>query len=137
MIKIDKNKCEGCGACVNVCPQGYIMKNNKAEIRNHDADCLKDAIDICPTGAIIDTNYSNSTDKYASITGRGRGSGTGGKGRGSRRGSGRGRNRKMRDGTGRGGYCVCPVCGYRENHKLYTPCCERICPQCKEPLIKE
>ncbi len=50
---IDKNKCTGCGACINVCPvSAIIMKEGKAEI---DMDkCIRcgKCHDVCPVDAI-------------------------------------------------------------------------------------
>jgi ferredoxin len=56
-IKIDKEKCLGCGSCTAVCPDVFEMDNeNKAHIKEgkEDADdqCVQEAIDICPVQAI-------------------------------------------------------------------------------------
>jgi len=32
MVKINKEKCIGCGACVAVCPEGFELKNGKAQV---------------------------------------------------------------------------------------------------------
>jgi len=52
MIKIDKELCIGCGACESVCPEGFKIINQKAEIKNSEAKCIKEAISICPVNAI-------------------------------------------------------------------------------------
>ena len=52
MTKIDKNKCLGCGACVSACSEGFEIINQKAEIKNSEAKCIKEAISICPVNAI-------------------------------------------------------------------------------------
>ena len=53
MVKIDREKCVGCGACANVCPDGIEMEDGKAKIKNENADCLNDAINVCPIRCII------------------------------------------------------------------------------------
>jgi NAD-dependent dihydropyrimidine dehydrogenase PreA subunit len=53
-IKIDKEKCIGCGNCVNVCLAGcFIIINKKAKIQTLD-ECMECASCwyICPEEAI-------------------------------------------------------------------------------------
>jgi len=52
MVKIDKAKCIGCGACVSVCPKGFELKDGKAQVKDSKAKCIEDAIEGCPVGAI-------------------------------------------------------------------------------------
>lgn len=54
IIKIDSEKCNGCGACANACHEGAIaMANGKAVlIRDDYCDGLGDCLPACPTGAI-------------------------------------------------------------------------------------
>jgi Fe-S-cluster-containing hydrogenase component 2 len=54
IIKIDKEKCNGCGLCVNACHEGAIaMVDGKAElIRDDYCDGLGNCLPVCPTGAI-------------------------------------------------------------------------------------
>ncbi|MDD5430725.1 MAG: ferredoxin [Candidatus Pacebacteria bacterium] len=67
MAKIiqERNKCIGCGACVSVCPSMFEMsedskatlKNSKEnsgnlELETADADCAKEAADVCPVKII-------------------------------------------------------------------------------------
>lgn len=54
IIKIDKDKCNGCGLCVSACHEGAIgMVNGKAKLMRDDyCDGLGDCLPVCPTGAI-------------------------------------------------------------------------------------
>ncbi len=54
IIKIDENKCNGCGACASACHEGAIeMIDGKAKLTREDyCDGLGDCLPECPTGAI-------------------------------------------------------------------------------------
>lgn len=54
IIKIDEEKCNGCGLCADACHEGAIvMKDNKATLLRDDyCDGLGDCLPACPTGAI-------------------------------------------------------------------------------------
>ena len=54
IIRIDKEKCNGCGACAKACHEGAIdIIDGKAElVREHFCDGLGDCLPECPTGAI-------------------------------------------------------------------------------------
>ena len=54
IIEIDKDKCNGCGACAAACHEGAIsMIDGKAQlIRDDYCDGLGDCLPTCPTGAI-------------------------------------------------------------------------------------
>lgn len=58
MVKINKKKCIGCGACASTCPQVFDMNDNgKAEVKagadlKKNAKCISEAIKNCPVEAI-------------------------------------------------------------------------------------
>ena len=54
IIKIDKEKCNGCGACVTACHENAIgLVNGKAVLLRDDyCDGLGDCLPTCPTNAI-------------------------------------------------------------------------------------
>lgn len=54
IINIDKDKCNGCGLCMNACHEGAIgIVNGRAELLRDDyCDGLGTCLPVCPTGAI-------------------------------------------------------------------------------------
>lgn len=54
IIKIDEEKCSGCGACAEACHEGAIkMIDGKAKLTREDyCDGLGDCLPACPTNAI-------------------------------------------------------------------------------------
>lgn len=54
IIEIDRDKCNGCGACADACHEGAIaMVDGKAQLMRDDyCDGLGDCLPTCPTGAI-------------------------------------------------------------------------------------
>ena len=51
-IKIDKEKCTACGACVEVCPVDAISLNDKAEVDEDTCIECGACVDECPVEAI-------------------------------------------------------------------------------------
>lgn len=60
--------------------------------------------------------------------GRGKGLGPGG--------GGRGRGGGNKPGSGPGGDCVCPKCGFKTPHIVGQRCMDIACPQCGTRMIK-
>ncbi len=54
IIKINEEKCNGCGACASACHEGAIaMVDGKAKLMHeHYCDGLGDCLPVCPTNAI-------------------------------------------------------------------------------------
>lgn len=58
MVKINKEKCLGCGFCVSTCPNIFELgEDGKSRIKENadiekNKDCLKEAKEGCPMGAI-------------------------------------------------------------------------------------
>ena len=60
-IKIDQEKCIGCGSCTAVCPELFELagEDNKAQVKEKkqveagtNDKCVQEAVDICPVQAI-------------------------------------------------------------------------------------
>ncbi|MFV0341729.1 MAG: ATP-binding protein, partial [Anaerocolumna sp.] len=54
IIKIDEEKCNGCGVCVSACHEGAIgLVRGKAQLLRDDyCDGLGNCLPVCPTEAI-------------------------------------------------------------------------------------
>ncbi|NPE26791.1 ferredoxin [Methanococcoides sp. SA1] len=51
VVKVDQDKCIGCGACAATCSEGFEMKDGKAHALK-ECDCSKAAAAGCPVDAI-------------------------------------------------------------------------------------
>ncbi len=53
-IKIDHEKCIGCGSCASICEEVFEMgDDNKAHVKSQkDIPCVDEAIEVCPVDAI-------------------------------------------------------------------------------------
>jgi ferredoxin len=54
-IKVDQEKCVGCGRCTEICPDTFRLNaEGKSEVTSQDnAECAKNAADQCPVEAIF------------------------------------------------------------------------------------
>ncbi len=53
MVEIDKEKCIVCGACEDVCPEVFEIKNMKAHVKGKEnSKNIEEARDMCPVDAI-------------------------------------------------------------------------------------
>ena len=104
MFKVDKEKCVGCGVCVEVCPaQAITMDKGKAVISNQCVDCGR-CVQACPQEAILPGSGSPQQIPSSNQGQMSSGSdfGMGSSGRGLGRGMGKGLGRGPRDGRGGG-----------------------------------
>jgi ferredoxin len=56
-VRVDKNKCLGCGMCISLCPAVFELKNGKSQVKSKAdlekyKDCIKEAAENCPVAAI-------------------------------------------------------------------------------------
>ena len=53
-IKINQEKCIGCGRCTEICPEVFkLNENGKAEVKNEkDTECAMKAVNECPQEVI-------------------------------------------------------------------------------------
>ena len=80
IIKIHKEKCNGCGACAKACHEGAIeMIDGKATLtRENYCDGLGDCLPACPTGAItFEVREAPAYDEAAVLAAKGKSGGTG------------------------------------------------------------
>jgi NAD-dependent dihydropyrimidine dehydrogenase PreA subunit len=54
VVKINIEKCKGCGSCVEACPQGVLKLKNKKCIIAKPKDCLEcgTCVYSCPQNAL-------------------------------------------------------------------------------------
>ncbi len=77
IIKINDEKCNGCGACASACHEGAIeMVNGKAKLAREDyCDGLGDCLPACPTGAItFEERDAPAYDEAAVLAAKGKSS---------------------------------------------------------------
>jgi len=54
-VVVDKNKCIGCGSCVALCPQAFVIGDDgkaKSKQKAGEQACLQEAVENCPVKAI-------------------------------------------------------------------------------------
>ena len=52
-VKIDQEKCTGCGDCVEECPtEALKVEDEKCQVNDDECTDCAVCIDICPEGAI-------------------------------------------------------------------------------------
>jgi len=52
-VKVEQDKCTGCGECVSSCPMDAItIKDGKAVIDDSCAECGA-CVDVCPNKALV------------------------------------------------------------------------------------
>lgn len=68
-----------------------------------------------------------------------RGGGGCGNGMGRGRGRGMGRSKKINGNflQGKDEFCICPICGEKQQHRLGIPCRSVTCPKCGSIMVRE
>ncbi|KPJ57348.1 hypothetical protein AMJ49_02020 [Parcubacteria bacterium DG_74_2] len=58
MVKVNKEKCIGCGFCIGVCPEIFELgEEGKSQVKKEvdlekNKKCIKESKEGCPVGAI-------------------------------------------------------------------------------------
>lgn len=59
-VKVNDDACIGCGACTTIAEDYFELNDNglsvvkNEEVNDDDIDQVKEAIESCPTGAIVE-----------------------------------------------------------------------------------
>jgi ferredoxin len=54
-VKVDPDKCIGCGTCVSYCPECFVLEGAVSTVKEDCENCscdLKEVAEACPVGAI-------------------------------------------------------------------------------------
>jgi len=55
MVKVDSEKCIGCGMCISLCDQVFELdeETHKSKVKSDkNLPCVKEAMGVCPVEAI-------------------------------------------------------------------------------------
>lgn len=62
-VCVKEEKCIGCGSCVSLTEEEIFDFNDEGkayvkveEVKDEDVECVKNAIEYCPTAAIVEVN---------------------------------------------------------------------------------
>ena len=118
IVRIDEERCNGCGACVAPCAEGAIvLMNGKARVvREELCDGAGFCIGVCPTGALtVEVREAAPFDEHAAHV----------------------------EMAGRGALYIkqtCHICGRGEDTQVLLPCRKAgaslwVCTRCLPQLI--
>ena len=66
-IILDENSCIGCGACISLDPEHFTFSDDGLSMviseNNLNTEDLKNAVESCPTNAIVIENNSNENNE--------------------------------------------------------------------------
>ena len=53
-VRVEKEECIGCGACIDVCPTGALVLTEDGKVECNEADCIDcgACLGTCPVEAI-------------------------------------------------------------------------------------
>jgi ferredoxin len=64
-VKVNKEACIGCGACVSICPEVFSFNDEgyseavKDNVSDEHKEKVKEAIESCPTEAILEVKEND------------------------------------------------------------------------------